>query len=739
MVDNLKKRLKWLAGIKISHIIFFVLFISLAYISLTAPIHRIGDTSTYYMQIQSIANDFDIKYEQKDLQRTFENKFDDLPAGLFLIKNAEGNYFYGKDYSYALFAAPFFKIFGTNGILLFNALMVFLMIYMGYIFLKRKNSNHVALIFSTFYFFASVVFLYIFWISAEIFNMFLITLGFFLWSRYTDSYSLNSQKGEYPNKTSQIQNILLFSTAFIFGLAAFAKIPNAILVIPLLILEFYNKRFKNLILCVLSFLMPIIILYGIFYLITGNISPYSGDRFLFISQFPFMEGYSPDIEIGTKTVSIGENTSLFYILYNIIKLKLDYINLTVLSYDIFYFIFGRFIGIAWYYMPAIIALYLMFSSRVEYYNSYLKTKFNSIKFNIKNLLILLALILNIFFYFINSPTSFFGAIHVIGNRYFYIYPAFLFLVDKIQFDKKLIILFIFAFLFTLPININQEDNSIWPAMHTTKMPYSVLPIEYNLLDNLPFWGYSYNISEITYYFLDDSIEMITLQEKKLFYVNRPDKTTLLIKSNKLLQDYEFNVFSFVDNNKIKINIGSDKKQIILNKSENHTLIFFPKSTFESEKYVLYEISIETNGPILLDMNNSNTPYIITPEKTIFLKGWNELEYWNGIPARWIENDGIIKMYSFEEKSDLMRFNVTNFYKPRGIQIYLNDKLISQTTILSTEEITLKVNLREGENILRFYTPDGCQRPIDVPESNNSDPRCLSFAIQNITFQNTLNK
>ena len=90
---------------------------------MTAPVHRWGDASTYYMQIQSISNDLDIQYQSQDINRVVENKLDDIPAGMYLIKNEEGKYYYGKEFSYALFAAPFYKLLGNNGILFFNGLM----------------------------------------------------------------------------------------------------------------------------------------------------------------------------------------------------------------------------------------------------------------------------------------------------------------------------------------------------------------------------------------------------------------------------------------------------------------------------------------------------------------------------------------------------------------------------------------------------------------------------------------
>jgi len=92
--------------------IFFAFFILLLGILLfftsTAPVHRWGDASTYYMQISSIVEDKDIQYQQIDLQRALDTSFDDLPAGVFLIRTAAGTYYFGKEFSYALFAVPIF-------------------------------------------------------------------------------------------------------------------------------------------------------------------------------------------------------------------------------------------------------------------------------------------------------------------------------------------------------------------------------------------------------------------------------------------------------------------------------------------------------------------------------------------------------------------------------------------------------------------------------------------------------
>ena len=119
---------------------------------------------------------------------------------------------------------------------------------------------------------------------------------------------------------------------------------------------------------------------------------------------------------------------------------------------------------------------------------------------------------------------------------------------------------------------------------------------------------------------------------------------------------------------------------------------------------------------------------------ILLDGaWHGLEFWNEIPTRWMKNNASIKIYSSTEKEGTINFNIQSFYKPRTLQAYVNDELAHQSTISSPQQISLKLHLKKGDNIIKFYTPDGCQRPTDIPELNNRDTRCLSFAFQNITL------
>ena len=100
-------------------------------LSIDVPRTAIGihsDEATYYLIGHSIATDFDLEYRREDLLRAY-TEYPSGPSGVFLKKGQTINgqpdpdterLYYGKAYIYPLMAAPFIKLFGTNGFLFFN-------------------------------------------------------------------------------------------------------------------------------------------------------------------------------------------------------------------------------------------------------------------------------------------------------------------------------------------------------------------------------------------------------------------------------------------------------------------------------------------------------------------------------------------------------------------------------------------------------------------------------------------
>lgn len=564
------KDLKKLESIIIA-ILLFALLILLINISLNAPIHRVGDSSTYYLQVLSITEDFDIQYQAIDIQRAISHKFDDLPSGLLLIKTAEGNYYYGKEFSYALFAAPAFLIEGNHGILIFNALMFWSMIFIGFLYLSKKgNSPILSLFVSLIFFILSTSFVYIFWIHVEVYNMFLITLGIFFWSLYFED----------PKK-----DIYLIFAALIFGLATVAKLPNSLLFLPFLCYELYNQQFKRFKVTLLIFLVPIVLFYGYFYFVTGSMTFYGGNRLVYLKQFPFLGSFDNINESGYPTFSVEEGR-----ISNLIATD----GLAKSPINLFYFFFGRFTGMIWYYPLTVFSLLSLILGTI-YLNKQNGRNFKSIfKANPLQYLALFGIALNIFFYVIIIGNNYLGGEHAIGNRYFYIFPAFLFLIRKI--DLKLILPFIIISFFTIipiisdPIGITQT-----PETHTFKFPYTDFPIEYSQINNLPIWRHQYTFSNYTLY----DISGTSKYQNGFLLFN--GSSELLIKTKRKIN--YLNVIIESDASKdSKITFESENSLIDIsaNKTENMRVdIPLYQPSYHENNYNLYKLNVITSTRLFI--------------------------------------------------------------------------------------------------------------------------------------------
>jgi len=121
-------------------------------------------------------------------------------------------------------------------------------------------------------------------------------------------------------------------------------------------------------------------------------------------------------------------------------------------------------------------------------------------------------------------------------------------------------------------------------------------------------------------------------------------------------------------------------------------------------------------------------------RVTFSEGWFGWEWWQGSPTRWISNNATMIVYSSQKNESTLSTEVLSAYKSRTLQVYLNDKLIHEQKIQTKSmKLEIPIKLKKGENIIRFYTPEGCQRPCDISELKSIDIRCLSFAFTNFTL------
>lgn len=123
------------------------------------------------------------------------------------------------------------------------------------------------------------------------------------------------------------------------------------------------------------------------------------------------------------------------------------------------------------------------------------------------------------------------------------------------------------------------------------------------------------------------------------------------------------------------------------------------------------------------------------EKYIGKTGWHETENWGGIATRWMSDSGYLILYSDENRTAELNLEARSFYRPRTIEVYLNDHSLKRAEIPSEGFVMVNVpiDLIEGTNSIQLYMPEGCEMPYDIKELKNKDRRCLSVAVQNVTI------
>lgn len=562
---------------------YVLLFIFLFFLGLSLVINLpalqknflFADEAIYYSMTQSLAQDGDLEYTKKDLSRYFQ-AFTSGPLGIFLKKGKDDKIFYAKSFAYPLFAAPFVKIFGTNGFLVFNSILLSLILLMGFSYFSLSNDPSLSLFSILTFLFASVAVVYILWITPDFFNLFLVLSVLYLWL-YKHSYQ---EKKEEKNVKNKFHAFLLsdwtdYLACLLVGIAVFSKPPNIVLMGPLVLHSLFKKKILKSLLMILIFLLTSGIFWGANYLVTGDWNYQGGERKTFYFNYPLeKENMTFDSVSGREMTSEGYGTK--HLLPPIVWVQ-----------NLFYYFLGRFTGIIWYFFPAFLAL-LLFIIR---------------KKRLVQWLILAALAGEILIYIILMPDNYAGGGGALANRYFLnIYPLFLFLPSRKRNFKEIGLCWVMASFFISQILISPMLHSHFPSTHSKKFPFKMMPVEMTLINNIPTntnprafrqeVGNQPNIGWL--HFLDDNFH--PKQEPKGFWTRGPNTAEMVLKTYYPVKNLAFHLLNNPRmRNEITVKVGRQRKKLVLGKNQRGTLNFSTGKGFRIGKYIhLYKIKVKAS-------------------------------------------------------------------------------------------------------------------------------------------------
>jgi hypothetical protein len=216
-----------------------------------------SDGATYYSLTHSLAEDGDFAFTREDLQRVWR-EFATGPEGIFLKRGRDvqgiavassppylqiisapdpdqTRLYYGKSFAFSLFAAPFVWLFGTNGFLVFHAVLMTLCFACAYAFLVERSAPLVAAVFAAAFLFASVAPVYMAWLTPDFFNLATVLVAYFFWT-YKEAAAHETLAGGRIRRrllTGITSDVL---AAVCLGLATFSKPTHVLLMLPILAL-----------------------------------------------------------------------------------------------------------------------------------------------------------------------------------------------------------------------------------------------------------------------------------------------------------------------------------------------------------------------------------------------------------------------------------------------------------------------------------------------------------------------
>jgi hypothetical protein len=441
-----------------------------------------SDEATYYMLGHSLAQDGDLEYRREDLVRVWE-EFPSGPSGLFLKKGKDvvdwglmrrrpffwtstnpdpvpGRLYYGKSFIYPLFAAPFVRVFGTNGFLVLHAVLLTLVVWCAYLFLRERMPATIAAALAGAFVMATVVPVYFVWITPELFNFSLGLLAYFCWL-----YKEVSQPPVRPSWLHDGRSDVV--AALLLGIATFSKPTNALMVVPIALLLLWRRQIGRTAIVSALFFAAAVGLFAANMASAGEWNYQGGDRKTFMFEFPFQ---TPRSNFDIVPQTHGRDDALTDIIFG----PMFWTNL---RHNAVWFFTGRNAGLMPYFFPAVFAL-LAFAVGWK-------------RRPLWQYLVLASALAQIAVFVITVPYTWNGGGGSVGNRYFMgAYGIFVFLIPPITRTAVAIVPWLVGALFTAPLVLNPFVTSFRPGDHPKSGPFRWLPIELSLV-----WDWPINTQE----------------------------------------------------------------------------------------------------------------------------------------------------------------------------------------------------------------------------------------------------
>jgi hypothetical protein len=481
-----------------------------------------ADEPAYYLMGLSLARDFDLEMQVQDVDRLFDD-FPHPPIRNVIVMSGDGwnTVQFSKPLPYPLFAAPFAALFGANGYLFFNMLMVVGMIWMGAYYLRRFNDDGLAVIFAAAFVLLSVGFSYAFWIHPETFNMAAIALACFAASRD-------------PAAGGRRAWLWLAVSGGSLALAVYNKPMYALVGLPLIWLAWKSRSWRGSAVWLGGAVASSLVVVGLALGLQGRPSPYLGGHQR--QSISVCEPGAIPIKKLPETARPRPRSNWGYLL------RIPDLHPLELLESMRDFMWGRHTGFLLYFPFGALCIVLLALEAPR---------------DGPRWLLLAALTGVALYFFLFMRQNYQGGGGFLGNRYFVgVYPAFLYLVRAIRPPALLLPAAASASLFLMPILLTPFGRVVpFPTLqsHVRNVPFKYFPLEFSL-KAIP----GYRIERIPGGRMIVRRDQIVLRDRSL-WLRGGDRVEVWFEMGEPLEDPVFLVESLADNNRIEVQVGSEER------------------------------------------------------------------------------------------------------------------------------------------------------------------------------------
>lgn len=576
-----------------------------------------SDEATYYMMTYSLAEDGDLTYRREDLVRVWR-EFPAGPAGLFLKKGRDileaglmlrppfvwtrtqpdpdpSRLFYGKSFIYPLTAAPFVKVFGTNGFLVFHALLLALVLWCGYLFLLATMRAQIAAALAGAFVLATVVPVYFVWIAPELFNFSLIVCAYFCWlyKEVVPPAHIGPRSQWLLTSASDV------TAAVLVGMATFSKVSNALLFPPIVVWQVWQRQWGRAVVSSAVFALVVGGLFAANTAVSGEWNYQGGERGTYYWEFPYQTPTS-GFDVGKAT---GRDEALTDVIFD------PAVFWTNLGHNLGWYFVGRYSGLIAYFCPAVFAMvtFLLAAHRRPTWQ----------------FLVLGAGLAQILLFVMATPYTWMGGGGSVGNRYFLgPYGVFLFLLPPIASAAAAAVPWIVGGLFMGKLVLNPFATSFNPGRYADHGPLRWLPVELSNVNDLPimtdpsrvrvWFGQNEGLNDPGFqiYFLDD--KAYGREPDKSFWVKGSARAQFIIKTDRPMKQLVLTLTAGAVPTRVEASLSGRTQVATLQPGASQQIFFTMDAGFPYQgRWPVWIASVSSSGGFvpLFEGDSKDTRYL----------------------------------------------------------------------------------------------------------------------------------